>query len=535
LTGAVPSTTGAAARRSHSPPALSWRAVGLSAALAFGVAAVSLPAVAARTGGWLARGDGLAYFLYARALVVEGGADPSAGYRLLDARLPADPLGPMAALRESARRQPGGGRIVLPWPIGAGLLMAPFYAAGWGAEKAAARHAGRAPDSFGFLPQLFYGFGAVAYGLLAFWASFLTAARVADAGAAALAVLALMLGGPAAFYVFLHPTIAHAASLGLAALLVLTWWRLWETGEAGAGDGAGVLAAPPPARGPVPATRVPLASLALLAALLGLLVLVRYQNVVFALLPAALLARLAVRRGRRAARTVAVGAALTGLACAAPFGMALAAQEPAAVTAAAAGHAAEPPAAAATATPAATATAATAVAKGAGQAAAGDGGLVVGQNRFDLRSPHFFAVLVSCQHGAFYWTPVLGLGAAALAWAAVHHGWGRVLAAVLLANVYLVGCLAGGTNWSGDNAYGMRYLVESVPLLAPPLAALVAPRPSARWAWTLALALLVAANGLLMLAFARHTIAHGGCVTYRQMAAGIAEALTRVPREMRRP
>ncbi len=82
--------------------------------------------VAARTGGWLVRNDGVAYFLYARALVLEGSTDPTDGYRRLEARSgagardPRDSMGPLAALRESLRRVPDTGRVAL----GLALLVA---------------------------------------------------------------------------------------------------------------------------------------------------------------------------------------------------------------------------------------------------------------------------------------------------------------------------------------------------------------------------------------------------------------------------
>ncbi|MBV8202748.1 MAG: hypothetical protein JOZ15_19195 [Acidobacteria bacterium] len=504
---AMPAAGRAPARRGEPSPALPWRAVGLSALLATGIAAAALPLVAAHTGGWVLRNDGAAYFLYARALVLEGSTDPTAGYRRLDAHFPRDPSGPLAALRESVRTMPGTGRVALPWPVGAGVLMAPFYALGWGAEQLAAARSGRPPDSFGAIPQACYGLGAVVYGLLGFWASYLAAARVADAGASGIAVTALIFAGPAAFYIFFHPTMAHAPSFGLAALLVLLWWRLWDAGQAGVAELAG------------------------LALLLGLLVLVRYQNVVFGVLPAALWARLAGRRQWRTA-SAAVGVALVaGLAYAAPLTIEvshlwhsgeLQLAKPLSWLAASGRSNGAVPAAPAPATPSGGRSAAAA-----GLPAGAAGSLVLAQNGFDFTSPHLLDVLVSCQHGAFYWTPVLGLGAAALAFQALRHGWARVLGAVLLGSVYLAGCLVGRTNWSGDNSFGMRYLTESVPLLAPALAAWIAlaAHPAARWAWTLGLALLVAANGLLMLAFARGTISHNLCVTYPQMAAGIVRAL----------
>ncbi len=250
------------------------RAVLLSVALALAAGALVFPALIAHTGGYLFRGDGAAYFMMARSLVVDGDADLTDEYAQLDSRLPpgSDVL---MAVRFSARRVPASDRIVLPWPIGGGLVMAPFYAAGYAAELVSARLEGRAPDSYGLLPQVFYGAGALAYGLLGFWATYLGCRRVAGPAAAALSSLAMVLASPALFYILFHPTMSHAASFGLAALLLLMWWRRWQ---AGAAAGELRLAAP--------------------CLLLGLMVLVRYQNAVFAVLPLSLLVRAARRSGR---------------------------------------------------------------------------------------------------------------------------------------------------------------------------------------------------------------------------------------------
>ncbi|MBV8203066.1 MAG: hypothetical protein JOZ15_20820, partial [Acidobacteria bacterium] len=61
MTPAMPAVGSAPARPGQAPPALSWRALGLSALLGFGIALAALPVVAARTGGWVLRNDGVAY------------------------------------------------------------------------------------------------------------------------------------------------------------------------------------------------------------------------------------------------------------------------------------------------------------------------------------------------------------------------------------------------------------------------------------------------------------------------------------------
>ncbi|MDP9122486.1 MAG: hypothetical protein M3O15_14150, partial [Acidobacteriota bacterium] len=171
--------------------------------------------VVAHTRGYLFRNDGAAYFMLTRSLVLDHDADLTDEFAELDARLaPGSEV--LMAVRESARWLPGTGRLVLPWPLGVGVVMAPFYAAGYAAEWLRARLAGGAPDSYGLVPQYFYALGAWAYGLLGGWATWLCclwALRPAGRPLAATATtaataasLAVILGGPVVFYVLLHPT-----------------------------------------------------------------------------------------------------------------------------------------------------------------------------------------------------------------------------------------------------------------------------------------------------------------------------------------
>jgi hypothetical protein len=153
-------------------------------------------------------------------------------------------------------------------------------------------------------------------------------------------------------------------------------------------------------------------------------------------------------------------------------------------------------------------------------------GLVLADNAFDLASPHFLHVLFSCQHGLFYWAPLLGVGFLGLIGAARGTGWARLFLATFLCNVYIVGALSG-TNWTGGYAFGMRYLVESTPLLAVGLATLMDVRKERAWriGWVTLLGVCVVWNGLLILAYGMSTISHGDCVTHGEMLSGVVEAI----------
>jgi hypothetical protein len=535
-----------------------WRRVlAISSVVAVvGLGCAIFAEVAARTGGWLVRGDGLAYYMTARSLVLDRDTDLSDEYAALDARLPAgSPV--LQAVRWSARRNPATGRVELPWPIGTGLVMAPFFALGYGVEKLLAALDGHAPDAYGPVPQLFYGLGALLYGLLGGWATWRCCRRVAGIEVAAIACLGTILGGPLLFYLFLHPAMSHAPSFALVALLAVRWWRHYDALSGPVAEPANVLR-PRISRWVAAPTAAPELRAALeLGLLFGLLVLVRYQNLTYGLLPLAYLWRVTHQRPARLALRAAALLAAATLAVASLQGLhllssgapaaapAAATPAPAVEQAIAATPRAPSPAASAatraTATPQPAATQApVSAASAAPPPAAVPTDFMLAQNRFDLTSPNFARVLLSCQHGAFYWTPVLALGFAGLLWAAWRRAWARLFLAVFLANVYLVGCLAGGTNWSGDHAFGMRYLADCAPLLAAGLAAgleAALARSTARGPlagrWTAAMraaagfmALLAAGNGLLVLAFSTGRIDREGCVTYPQMGTAIRGLLS---------
>lgn len=422
------------------------------------------------------RSDGLGYFLYTRSLVVDQDLNLAEELSTIDAH-----FNPVAteAVHRFARRLPGN-RVELPWPVGIALVMAPFYALGLGVEAAGAWAQGRASDTYGLIPQVFYAIGSLTWGLLGFWLTVACCRLVLRSSVlewsapaegrgefdARVATLAVVLGGPLVFYVFVQPAMAHAPSFGLVALLTYLWLRLWNQG-------------------------LTLRGFAALAFLWGLLGIVRYQNLIFGLLPASLLLReISLRRWR-----FALKGALVGLVTAAiPLGMQFAHLLALRVDAVPLGVI---------------------------------GAYDSAQNPINLTSPNFLNVLFSCQHGAFYWAPVLALGFVGLAVLVRQSRWAVVLLATFLLNTLVIGALEGPGNWSGGHSFGMRYLSECTPFFAIGLSVLLA-RDSpwiSRPIWLFLLGALVAWNLSLLVAFSLRTIDPIECVTFPEMARGILDVL----------
>jgi hypothetical protein len=463
------------------PPA---RFILLSALIPLMLALATFTVTTVSTSGFLVWSDGLPYFLYARSAVLDLDTDITNEYDELDARFPADST-LMIPLRDWTRRDPHTGKIVAPWPVGAGLVMTPFYALGYATELSVAKLTGRPANSYGLIPQYFFCIGSLAFGLLGFWSMFLCCREIADEKTAYLGTLGVLFGGPAVMYVFFNPSMAHASSLGLIALLTLLWLRQWR-------DGANP-------RG-----------MALLGLLLGTAFSVRYQNALFGILPLALMIRETCRTP--VSRLMAMCfSGLVGLLI--PLSIQL-------LHSYFWGVSGDP-------------------------VTTQQDGIVVGQYPFDLRSPNFFHVLFSSRHGAFYWAPVLAMGMIGLVGAARRQSWAWPLLIALLANVYLIGGLGlaysdlqpgnghesdWNTHWNGAPSFGMRYLTECAPLFAIGLAVLI--KSSARWVgkrlWPLVLSLLVIWNGLLILAYGLETISRGYSLTYRDMLIGVVQAVQHI-------
>lgn len=462
------------------------RLVWLSVALTAILGATGFAASIAAHGGWLVWSDGAAYFLYARSLVIDGDLAIANEFHELSA---GDAAGALSELRYWARSDPDSGRLLTPWPVGAGVAMAPFYAVGYTLERLLAALSGRPPDSYGLVAQLGFASGALCYGLLGVWSLAAACRRltgVADSDAL-LAAIGVTLAGPAAFYILVHPSMAHAVSYGLAAMALRLWAQQWQT-------------------------RVSVGGMLLLGGLCGALAAIRYQHVLFGLLPALLLLR--ALAGEALPRVLLCGVA--GLAAALlplsllPLGAAPLGGE-------------------------------VADAYGEMRARLQPGQILLGPYPFDLRSPFFFDVLFSPRHGALHWAPLLGVALLALLAALARAGWAWALLLSFAAQVYLIGALGLAspgftfdeweTHWRGAPAFGMRYLTEAGVLLAPGLAlALAGVRrwPGGGRLARAVLALAVLWNGLLIAAYGLRTVSRSAGVSYAEMLGGVGQALTRL-------
>jgi hypothetical protein len=421
----------------------------------------------------LLKQDGIAYFLYARSIVVDFDTDVTGDADVAWRRFNSSTT---RTLSDWGTRIPSTGAYVLPWPIGMGVVMAPFYALGWAVEIVVARVLGRAPDSYGVIPQVFFASGSLFYGLVGFWLTVACCRAVMRRGVAArdtewtgeLATLTVSLGGPLVFYVFFYPTMAHAPSFAYVALYTWVWLRAWERGT----DRRGAF---------------------LLGGLLGLVTIVRYQSAMFGVM----LMGLAIREGRRKSPRDAFGVVAAGL-----LGLSI---------------------------PVAIQVAHLLIVLGPALASGEASLWSTAKNPLDLASPGFLEVLFGCQHGAFHGSPAMGVAFFALAVSAWKEGWARVLAATFLAHVFLIGSLEDQANRLPGGAPGMRYLTECTTLLSIGLAAALHRVPSRRrrWVWP-ALWLLVLWYLGVVAAFALRTIPQDGCVTWMDMARGIIASLKRV-------
>ncbi|HEY5907804.1 MAG TPA: hypothetical protein VIZ31_07150, partial [Vicinamibacteria bacterium] len=248
-------------------------------------------------------------------------------------------------------------------------------------------------------------------------------------GPAWLGVAAAGLGSPVVYYTFVAPGMAHGLAFGLAAVLLFALDLAWEA-----------------------RARAALHAWLAVGGLLGLLVLVRTQAVVLALvvLPVALLAW---RRGQVALKTLVAAGLLAGLvftpqmfAWKAIFGSFVTVPQ--------------------------------------------------GSRYLDGSSPHLSDVLFSANHGLFPHSPVLALGIVGLLLAVRQHGvFASGALAAFVALAWTNGSVADW-DWEGGDAFGARRFDVAVPLCAVGLGALAA--------WSVDLArrrpLLLPAFGLGLLA-----------------------------------
>jgi hypothetical protein len=176
----------------------------------------SLPMVTPR----LYSSDEVQYFSYLRSLWFDHDVSFENEYRYFVEHGIAQSPGFQETFLE---RYTEAGRRINFGTIGSAILWAPFYAV----ADAAVRLTGSAPaDGFSGPYVAAVAYGSATYAFLAILLSIAAARRVLAGSGAVLAGMAVWLGSPLLFYMYVAPPFAHACSAFAVALFVTIWLQV---------------------------------------------------------------------------------------------------------------------------------------------------------------------------------------------------------------------------------------------------------------------------------------------------------------------
>jgi len=397
--------------------------------------ALSLPAVTTR----IYSSDEIQYFAYLRSLWFDRDLSFENEYQYFYSRGIAKSDGFHETFLE---RQTATGRRINFATIGCAILWAPFYAAG----DLVARASGAPVDGYSKPYVAAVAYGSAVYGLFAVVLSILAARRLGLN--AFLPAIAVWVGTPLLFYMYVAPPFSHACSAFGVALFIYVWLRARDTWSPG--------------------------WLAALGASAALMTMIREQDSFFAV-PVALDFGLWALRGTAGARSHSPTREVTSLVGAAvSFGIVFLPQAVAYLTLN--GH-------------------------------LGPHSSV--SHKMNWASPHALQVLLSPEHGFLVWTP---LALVALFGVGMRLAGGRILrrlkpelddpprnehlwlsiALMVLLQVYIGGSVE---SWTVAGAFGQRRFVALTPILILGLAVLwnatvqAGGRPRLVWSTVILLAL----------------------------------------------
>jgi len=194
---------------------------------------VSLPAVTAR----LYSSDEVQYFSYLRSLYFDRDVSFENEYRYFYDRKIAQSAGFHETFLE---RETAAGRRVNYGTLGSAILWSPFYAAADAWTRATGDY-----EANGFTAPYVraVAYGSAFYGCLAVLLSIRAARLLGGARGAFGAGLAVWLGTPLLFYMYVAPPFSHACSAFAVALFVNVWLHVRRTWTAGGAFALGLCAA----------------------------------------------------------------------------------------------------------------------------------------------------------------------------------------------------------------------------------------------------------------------------------------------------
>lgn len=194
---------------------------------------VSLPAVTAR----LYSSDEVQYFSYLRSLYFDRDVSFENEYRYFYDRNIAQSGGFHETFLE---RKTAAGRRVNYATLGAAILWSPFYAiADLGTRVGSSHEANGLTTPY----VRAVAYGSAFYGFLAVLLSIRAARLFGARGGAFYAGLAVWLGTPLLFYMYVAPPFSHACSAFAVALFVSVWWHVRQSWTPGGAFALGLCAA----------------------------------------------------------------------------------------------------------------------------------------------------------------------------------------------------------------------------------------------------------------------------------------------------
>jgi len=398
------------------------RVLTMDRAVALALAALFVAGLAAqqRLGARL-QSDGFFYFAFLRSIVNDGDVSLANDYGLIGIGGDATLMTPTST-----------GYAQTAWSVGPAIAWMPFYVIGHaGAHYLAARGVNAAVDGSSYPYRQAVCIAGLFYGLLGIWFCYRLAARFFGPGLAALSTFALVGGSFMLWYLVKEPTMSHATSMCAVAAFVYAWAVTRGRRAAWQWAALGVLG--------------------------GLMLAIRWQNLVFAAFPAWEFASGMVSApGAAERRTLAWRGALFAACAFAAFSPQLIAWNaiygsPVAVSPL--------------------------------------------SPKMLWLSPDPVRMLWSSRNGLFSTSPVTYLAALGLLVFAIRdRAFGRLALAVFVLSVYVN---ASVEDWWGGAAYGARRFDGTVPLLAVGLAA--AADGLRRWIAKRPLAAVLALLALLVL------------------------------------
>ncbi len=421
------------------------------------------------------RGDGVGYYAYARAPLIEHSLDFTHDYQHANESFRENRLDENGQPRPEFRTRTG--HIENHFTVGPAILWTPFLVVAH-AGVLLARSFGStvAADGFSTPYRIAMALATAIYGFLGLLLSFCLARKYVDESWALLATLAIWWASSLPVYMYFNPSWSHAPSAFVVALFLWYWHATRDSRT--------------------------LAQWMVLGALAGLMLEVYYANaMLFVILPLEALREYAAAFRRATPDTPTVPQllarhavfAITLFVCLLP----------------------------------------TFIAHRIVYGSIFESGYIP-ISQWDWTSPHLLAVLFSANHGMISWTPILLFSIIGLFafWRSVPRAGGAFLIAAL-AFYYFI---AAYPDWAGISSYGSRFFVSLTALFVVGLAVFLdrftrifQARRVALAAACIFLACFVFWNVGLMLQWGSHLIPARGPISFSEMARN---QFTVVPRQI---